>query len=108
MNPNFNVAILIIAMSLVTMLLRFLPFLIFSGKKQVPQIILYLGDVLPSAVIGMLVIYCLRDISFTTAPFGLRELLASLVVVLVQIFRRNSILSILAGTISYMVLLQLI
>lgn len=108
MNPNFNVAILIIAMSLVTMLLRFLPFLIFSGKKQVPQIVLYLGDVLPSAVIGMLVIYCLRDISFTTAPFGLRELLASLVVVLVQIFRRNSILSILAGTISYMVLLQLI
>lgn len=108
MNPNFNVAILIIAMSLVTMLLRFLPFLIFSGKKQVPQIVLYLGDVLPSAVIGMLVIYCLRDISFTTAPFGLSELLASLVVVLVQIFRRNSILSILAGTISYMVLLQLI
>lgn len=108
MNPNFNVAILIIAMSLVTMLLRFLPFLIFSGKKQVPQIVLYLGDVLPSAVIGMLVIYCLRDISFTTAPFGVRELLASLVVVLVQIFRRNSILSILAGTISYMILLQLI
>lgn len=108
MNHNLHTTILILAMSLVTILLRFLPFLVFSGRKKVPSIILYLGDVLPSAVIGMLVIYCLRDISFTSSPFGARELLASLVVILLQTIRRNSILSILLGTITYMLLLQLI
>ena len=108
MPHNLHAAVLIAAMSLVTILLRFLPFSIFSGKRAVPKAVLYLGDVLPSAALGMLVIYCLRDISFTAAPFGLMELVASAAVVVVQKLRRNTILSILAGTACYMLLLHLL
>lgn len=108
MNNNVHTATLIIAMSLVTILLRFLPFLLFSDKKRIPKIILYLGDVLPSSALGMLVIYCLKDFSPSVAPYALSTIIASLIVVIVQIFKRNSILSILAGTITYMLLLTLV
>ncbi len=97
-------AVLIAAMSLTTILLRFLPFLIF--RKETPPYITYLGKVLPPAIIGMLVIYCLKDVSPLQAPFGLPELIASACVVGVHIWKRNSLISILAGTIIYMVLIQ--
>ena len=97
--------ILVTVMALVTMTLRFLPFLVF--RKQTPPYITYLGQVLPSAIIGMLVIYCLRDVDLTTAPFGLSELLAAGCVVGVQAWKRNSILSILAGTVLYMALIRM-
>ena len=67
--------ILIAAMSIGTILLRFLPFLII--RKETPPYIAYLGRVLPPAIIGMLVIYCLKDVNCTAAPFGLPELIAS-------------------------------
>ena len=86
--------ILIAAMSIGTILLRFLPFLII--RKETPPYIAYLGRVLPPAIIGMLVIYCLKDVKCTEAPFGL------------QVWRRNSLLSILAGTILYMFLTQMV
>ena len=107
MSEHLHAALLIAVMSLVTIALRALPFGIFGGKRQVPQVILYLGEVLPSAALGMLVVYCLRDVSFTTAPYGLPELLACAAVVLVQIRKRNTIYSILSGTILYMLLLHL-
>ena len=94
--------ILIAAMSIGTILLRFLPFLII--RKETPPYIAYLGRVLPPAIIGMLVIYCLKDVNCTAAPFGLPELIASVCVVGLQVWRRNSLLSILAGTILYMLL----
>ncbi len=108
MSNNVYIAILIMVMSIITMLLRFLPFIIFSGKKHIPSVVLYLGDVLPSAAIGMLVIYCLKDLTFTIAPYGISTIIASFIVVLTQMIKRNSILSILAGTGSYMLLLSLI
>ena len=98
--------ILIAAMSIGTILLRFLPFLII--RKETPPYIAYLGRVLPPAIIGMLVIYCLKDVNCTTAPFGLPELIASVCVVGLQVWRRNSLLSILAGTILYMFLTQMV
>ena len=97
-------AILIAVMAVVTMLLRFLPFLIF--RKQTPPYITYLGKVLPSAIIGMLVIYCLKDVSLTSHPHGLPELIAAACVVGLQAWKRNSLLSILSGTLVYMVLIQ--
>ena len=97
-------AILIAVMAVVTMLLRFLPFLIF--RKQTPPYITYLGKVLPSAIIGMLVIYCLKDVSLTSHPHGLPELIAAACVVGLQVWKRNSLLSILAGTAVYMFLIQ--
>ena len=101
-----NAAILIAVMAIVTMLLRFLPFMIF--RKETPEYISYLGQVLPAALIGMLVIYCLKDTSFMEAPHGLPELISAGIVVVLQAWKRNSLLSILSGTVIYMLLVQLI
>ena len=98
--------ILVVVMSLVTIVLRFLPFLIF--RKKTPPYVTYLGQVLPSAIMGMLLIYCLKDVNITAAPFGFPELLAVGCVVGVQAWKRNSILSILTGTAAYMALIRLI
>lgn len=98
--------LLIAVMAAVTILLRFLPFLVF--RKKTPKYVTYLGKVLPPAVIGMLVIYCLKDISPLTAPFGIPALIAAAVVVGLQIWKRNSLVSILAGTAVYMLITQLI
>ena len=99
---------LITVISLVTIALRFLPFLIFSGKRQTPAYVSYLGKVLPFAIMGMLVIYCLRNISFTAMPFGIPELLGCAVVALLHLWKRNTLLSIAGGTVFYMLLVQMI
>ncbi len=103
---NTHAAALVAVMAAVTMLLRFLPFWIFR-KGRTPAYVAYLGDVLPQAIIGMLVIYCLKDVSVTAAPYGLPELLAALAVVILQAWRRNSLVSILSGTAIYMVLIRI-
>ena len=95
---------LVATMSIVTILLRFLPFLVF--RKHTPKYISYLGKVLPPAIIGMLVIYCLKDISLAVRPFGIPELAACAFVVGIQVWRRDALISILAGTALYMVLVQ--
>ena len=97
-------AILIAVMSAVTILLRFLPFLIF--RNNTPPYIIYLGKVLPPAIIGMLVIYCLKDVSFSSNSHGLPELIASVCVIGLQVWKRNSLISILIGTFVYMLLIQ--
>ena len=101
-----NAVILIAVMAIVTALLRFLPFIVF--KKDTPEYVSYLGRVLPAALIGMLVIYCLKDISIVDAPHGLPELIAAAVVVALQAWKRNSLLSILTGTVVYMLLIQMV
>ena len=101
-----KLAILIAVMSVVTILIRFLPFLVF--RKKTPKYISYLGKVLPPAIIGMLVIYCLKDITPSVYPFGIPELIAAACVVGVQVWKRNSLISILAGTVIYMVLVQVV
>ncbi len=104
MNGMGHSALLVAVMSAFTILLRFLPFLIF--RKRVPPYIAYLGKVLPPAIIGMLVVYCLRSTEVLAFPFGLPELIAVLAVVLLQIWKHRSLLSILAGTAVYMLLVQ--
>ena len=99
-------AVLVAVMAVVTMLLRFLPFLVF--RKEPPAYITYLGKVLPPAIIGMLVIYCLKDVSLTARPYGLPELISVAAVAAVQAWRRNSLVSILTGTVLYMVLIRLV
>jgi branched-subunit amino acid transport protein AzlD len=99
-------AALVAVMAAMTILLRFLPFLIF--RSGTPKYVAYLGRVLPSAIIGMLVVYCLKDISLFAQPFGIPELLAVACVVAVQAWKRNSLISILAGTVIYMVLVQMV
>ncbi len=106
MNSASYPALLIAVMSAATILLRAAPFLIF--KNRAPAWVLYLGRVLPPAIIGMLVIYCLKDTAFLSAPFGAPELIAGLLVVLLQARKRNILLSILAGTACYMLLTRLV
>ena len=101
-----NTAVLIAVMAAVTMLLRFLPFIVF--RKTVPAYVSYLGEVLPPAIIGMLVIYCLKDVSLVTGSHGIPELIAAACVVCLQAWRRNSLISILTGTVVYMLLVQLV
>jgi len=105
MNSTY-VASMIAVISLVTIALRFLPFIIFRGNKKTPDFVLYLGRVLPYAIMGMLVVYCMKGISFTEMPFGFPEIIAGFLVVLLHIWKRNTLLSIVGGTICYMVLVQ--
>ena len=98
--------ILVAVMASVTILLRFLPFWVFKGKT--PAYITYLGKVLPPAIIGMLVIYCLRNTSIQAAPHGLPELIAAVIVVGLQAWKRNALVSILSGTVAYMLMVQLV
>lgn len=105
---NTRAALIILVVSSVTMLLRFLPFVIFGGGKKTPTYITYLSSVLPYAIMGMLVIYCLRNVSLVTAPHGLPELLAAVVVVGLHLWKKNTLLSIAAGTVVYMFLVQMI
>ena len=100
--------ILIAVIALVTAATRFLPFLIFGRKRKTPALILYLGKVLPCAILGMLVIYCLKDISVLSFPFGLPELLGVGAVALLHIWKRNSLISIGGGTVLYMILVQFV
>ena len=103
-----HAALIIAVAGAVTLLIRFLPFLIFNGKRETPPYIIYLGKVLPYAIMGMLVIYCLRGISFTAAANFLPELIACAVVVLAHVWKRNTLLSIISGTVCYMLLVQFV
>ncbi|MBQ3403071.1 MAG: AzlD domain-containing protein [Synergistaceae bacterium] len=90
----------------VTVLLRFLPFVAF-GKRR-PGFVLYLGRVLPPAVMAMLAVYCLRGVNFLTGSHGLPEAMACVVVVVLHAWRRNTLLSITAGTVLYMFMVQMV
>ncbi|MCI9593594.1 MAG: branched-chain amino acid transporter AzlD [Lachnospiraceae bacterium] len=91
-----------------TVLTRFLPFLLFPAGKPTPRYIQYLGNVLPSAVFGLLVIYCLKNVNLFTGSHGIPELLATALVVILHRWKRQMLLSIAGGTLCYMVLVQFI
>lgn len=91
-----------------TMATRFLPFLVFSSKKPTPGYIQYLGKALPAAIFGMLVIYCLKNVSILTGSHGLPELIAIAATIALHLWKRQMLVSIAGGTICYMVLIQTI
>lgn len=101
-----NALLTVLVVAAGTMLTRALPFLLFSGKRETPKYITYLGKVLPCATMGMLVVYCLKAVTPMQFPFGLPELISVSVVALLQWFKKNTLLSISAGTVLYMVLVQ--
>ena len=94
--------------ALVTVALRFLPFLIFRGDKETPAYIAYLGKVLPFAIMGMLVVFCLKGISLTGAPYGAPEFIACGLTAALHVWKRNTLLSIAGGTVCYMLLVQMV
>lgn len=91
-----------------TMITRFLPFLVFPSGKPTPKYIQYLGKVLPAAVFGLLIIYCLKNVSIFTGSYAIPELLSIAVVVVLHLWKRQMLLSIAGGTICYMLLVQFV
>lgn len=91
-----------------TMATRFLPFLVFSGDKPAPKYIQYLGKALPAAIFGMLMVYCLKNVSILTGNHGIPELIAIAVVVSLHLWKRQMLLSIAGGTVCYMLLVQFV
>lgn len=105
---EYRTWLLVAVVALVTALIRFLPFWIFGGGRKTPSIVEKLGRVLPYAVMGMLVVYCLKGVEFSTPSGYLPALVATLVVVGLHLWKRNTLVSIVCGTISYMLMVQLV
>ncbi len=91
-----------------TMITRFLPFIIFPAGKPTPKYIQYLGNVLPGAVFGMLVIYSLKNVSIFAGSHGIPELISIIFVIILHLLKRQMLLSIAGGTILYMLLVQFV
>ena len=100
--------LIILAVAVTTFATRVVPFLVFPKGKEIPPIIQYLGKVLTPAVIGMLVVYCLKSTSILEAPHGIPEAIAVTVTAVLHIWKRNNLLSIGGGTVLYMVLVQMV
>ena len=92
--------------SLGTVITRSLPFLLFPEKRAIPKYIKYLAEVLPFTMIGMLVVYCLKDISFVGGNHAIPELISIAVIVIIHLWKKNSLLSIGCGSLLYMLLVQ--
>lgn len=107
MTPT-QIAISVATMALITFLTRALPFLLFDRGSSPPKVILYLGKYLPPAVIAMLIVYCFRGVSLDALSSWLPSLLAGGAVVLLHLWKRNNMLSIVGGTILYMILVQVV
>lgn len=100
--------ITILMVVLGTMVTRFLPFLVFPSGKPTPKYIQYLGKVLPAAIFGLLVVYCLKGTTLFAGSRGIPELISISIVVLLHLWKRQMLLSIAGGTICYMLLVQFV
>ena len=109
MSMTFAQQVVTIALCVLgTMATRFLPFLVFSGKRPTPRYVQYLGKALPAAIFGMLVVYCLRNVDFLSGSRGLPELLAIAATAGLHLWKRQMLLSIAGGTVIYMLLVQMV
>ena len=108
MLTTMQVSIIIALLAAGTAITRFLPFVFFRDAETAPRYVHYLGKHLPPAAISLLVVYCLRYISFASAPHGMPEAIAILIVAVLHIWKKNTLLSIAAGTASYMLLVQFV
>ena len=100
--------VIIVVVAITTFATRVIPFLIFPKGKEIPKTVHYLGKVLTPAVIGMLVVYCLKNTVILSSPYGIPELVSVLVVAVLHIWKRNNLLSIGVGTVLYMFLIQVV
>lgn len=107
MRLNFIQSLIIVAMvALATQITRWTPFLVFSGSRKLPRVVEDLGRLLPPAMMGLLVVYCFKNVSWLSGSHGAPELLATAAVVGLHLWKKNVLLSIAGGTALYMVLLQ--
>ena len=100
--------ILVGIIAVVTFLLRFIPFLVFPAGKETPKVITYLSNALPCAIMGMLVVYCLKGVTFFEGNHGIPEAICVILVIILHKWKHNSLLSISIGTVAYMLLVQMV
>ncbi len=105
MNTTHSLQIILVVAG-VTFLTRALPFIMFPANKPLPKLLIYIGNVLQGSVMGMLVVYCFRNTTVIHWPFALPELIASVFVIGMYLWRKNILLSVGLGTVLYMVLVQ--
>lgn len=103
-----NAAATLLVVALMTALTRAIPYLLFGGRKEIPETVVYLGQLLPASIMMILVVYCLRNTQLNVFPFGLPEFLSVALVIVVQWFKKNALLSIILGTACYMLLIRTI
>ncbi|MEA4969017.1 MAG: branched-chain amino acid transporter permease [Candidatus Pelethousia sp.] len=107
MNNALDTALVVAVVALITAFTRALPYLLFGGRQNLPAMVRYLGAALPASIMVILVVYCLRNIQPAAYPHGLPEIIASALVVGLQLWKKNALFSIGAGTVCYMLLLRL-
>ena len=100
--------IIILVVAVCTLITRLIPFILFGGKRQVPKAITYLGNILPPAIMATLVVYCLKGADLFSASHGIPEFLSVAVTAVLHVWKRNVLLSIAAGTLCYMFLVQIV
>ena len=108
MDKNIYSIITVAIVSFVTILLRGISFIAFKNGKEVPPFIKKLGNLLPYGIMGLLVVYCLKDTAVMSHPYGIPELISVSLVVAIQAWKRNSLVSVLVGTACYMILIRTI
>ena len=108
MQTDTHALLIIVIMGLVTLGTRILPVIIFGRGEKVPEYILYLGRVVPYTAMGLLIVYCLKDVPVLEAPHALPEIIALAIVTASYLWKRNTIFSVLIGTIAYMLMVQMV
>ena len=107
--PDSQLWLAVAVIALVTAFTRFLPFIAFGGERKTPKIVEKLGGLLPYAIMGMLVVYCLKGMTFMDGVSGfLPEIISILAVAIIHVWRRNTLFSIISGTVCYMLLVQFV
>ena len=99
---------IVAVVAFVTLCTRALPFFLFRNHAKIPRFVFYLGEVLPFAIMGMLIVYCLKSTSVFTYPYGMPELIAVVAVVLLHVWKHNTLISVGVGTVLYMLLVQFV
>lgn len=105
---DLHVWYMVAVIALVTAAIRFLPFVVLGGDKKTPKLVEKLGNILPYAIMGMLVVYCLKGVTFTSVAGFAPSLIACLVVGALYVRKRNTLVSIIVGTVCYMILVQMV
>lgn len=108
MSSPLQSALIILCMAAMTFFTRALPFMLWGKNKKLPPFIAYLASVLPYAMMGLLVVYCLRGTTILSYPYGIPELISVIVVTVLHLYKKNTLLSIIGGTSCYMFLIQCI
>ena len=105
---DIHALLMVVIMAGITFVLRYLPFAVFPADKKTPAVITYLSNALPCAIMGMLVVYCLKDATLFSGNHGIPEAICVILVVILHKWKHNSLLSIFVGTVVYMLLVQMV